>query len=453
LIVTQRPARVDTPRQAVVDITTGKTIGVGFLPESMTYDISQIPGSPWVVAPAVDDPGEWLIIDLRTMETRTLSSYSGATLPGTVAKLLIAADGANGSLLISPKHEQGAGNETSGTVWPGDALVLEGSLDTSHWIDFPADSPPVQDATFSPDGSHLALKAGVVEDHIQDDATLSIVKSADGSVISASETFENHGSSSGAEAVWVEEGRALLYMQGADLQRMPVDGGAITTMYSDPEPAIARLWDIRMTSDPNLILVGRDTAPGASEAEEDAMARWWVAVNLATGETKTYEGLDTGYMSWFPVDRYLVMVDFANWQDPEINYTVFDALTGEEIGRIENVPNGAGQGIGKNSVTSSRNGDVKVIAFDPEHIFLIREVDGVAAVEPVASPVALTGVGGTVTLNMSSDGSMLYLRAAHTRWMLSLEDDDAQWIEVPNSSGDDPGFIMFVNGTAENSSQ
>jgi hypothetical protein len=439
VMVTQRPARVDTPRQAIVDIATGKMVAVGRQPESMTYDISEFGGSPWVVAPGVDDPGEWLIIDLRTMESRLLSSY--LTTPPPMDEIAVTASGTTGTLIIAPKAE-GAGFLYS------TALVLDNSFDQSRVIGLPT-TDALYEPTVSPDGQFVALVGKQGGDPMQGPTTYIIASTIDGAEVARSASFDDNSTSSR----WVQDGKAIVYTQDEDLNRLPVDGSGQQTIYSDPEPDIASLWDIRITSDPDLILVGRDTARGASEAEEDAMARWWVAVNLATGETKTYEGLDVGYMSWFPVDRYLVMVDFANWQDPEIDYAVFDALTGEEIGRIENVPNGAGHGIGKNSVTSSRNGDVKVIAFDSGHIFLIREVDGVAAVEQVASPEVLAGIGGYVGLNMSGDGSMLMVLAdsdpAHTRWVLDLSDDNAEWVEVPNSSDDDPGYIMFVNGTEQ----
>jgi hypothetical protein len=35
---------------------------------------------------------------------------------------------------------------------------------------------------------------------------------------------------------------------------------------------------------------------------------------------------------------------------------------------------------------------------------------------------------------------------AQTRWLLQLDDPDAQWIEVPNSAEDDPGYISFLPG-------
>jgi hypothetical protein len=373
------------------------------------------------------------------MESRLLSSY--LTTPPPTDAIAFTANGAGGTLLVAPRAEG------DGPLY-GTTLVLDNSFDQSHVIGL-STTDALHEMTVSPDGQYVALVGKRGGDPMQGPTTYIIASTSDGTEVTRSESFDTPN----PELRWVQDGSAIVFTQGADLNLLPVDGSGPQTIYSDPEPDIASLWDIRVTSDPDLILIGRDTAPGASEADEDAMARWWVAVNLATGETKTYEGLDVGYMSWFPVDRYLVMVDFANWQDPEITYTVFDALTGEEIGRIENVPNGAGQGIGKNSVTSSRHGDVKVIAFDSGHIFLIREVAGVAAVEQIASPEALAGIGRYVDLNMSSDGSMLMMLAdsdpAHTRWMLDLTDVNAAWVEVPNSSDDDPGYIMFVNGTAK----
>jgi hypothetical protein len=237
---------------------------------------------------------------------------------------------------------------------------------------------------------------------------------------------------------------------------MPVDGGEITTIYSDPEPDLARLWDIRITSDPDLVLIGRDSARGVSEEDSDAMDRFWVSVNLATGETKRYDGIDAGYASWMPVDRYLVMWQLADWHAETVSYTVFDVLTGKQIGQFEDIPSPDpehGVSIGPDAVASSANGDVKVIAFDPAHIFMMHPVDGAAEIESLVAPAGLTVSTGRVSLNMAPDGSWLMLTAAddpsRTRWMLHLDDPAAQWIEVPNAAEDDPGYISFLPGVAE----
>jgi|GEM_PF-1540362 len=458
VIVTQQPERIDILRQAVLDITTGTLIPIGQQRESMTYRYSSPEASPWLVVPAVDDPSDWVIVDLRTMESRLLSSFTGAVVPDDVTRMLIAGDGPNGTLLISPQGEQGAGKAATGAAWPGDALVLDGGFDSTHWIDFPADLPPVQAAQFSPDGRHLALKLGAVDDHIQEEVTFSIVNSADGSVVSTSGTFENHGSSSGAEAVWVQGGQALLFTQEADLNLMPVDGGEISTVYTDPEPDLGWVWDIRVTSDPNLVLIGRDSARGVSEEASDAMERLWVSVNLATGVTQAYSGIDAGYAAWMPVDRYLVMWQLEDWHNETVSFRVIDVLTGQEIGQIDDIPNADvehGFSLGPDSVASSLDGDVKVIAFDPAHMFMMHPADGVAEIEPIAAPAGLAVSTGSVTLNMSPDGAWLMLTAeddpSNTRWMLRLDDPAAQWIEVPNAAEQDPGYISFLPGVPEGS--
>jgi len=82
-------------------------------------------------------------------------------------------------------------------------------------------------------------------------------------------------------------------------------------------------------------------------------------------------------------------------------------------------------------------------------------VDDVAEIEPIVAPADLTVSTGRVTLNMSPDGSWLMLTAAddpsNTRWMLKLDNPDAQWIEVPNSAERDPGYISFLPGVPEGS--
>lgn len=188
------------------------------------------------------------------------------------------------------------------------------------------------------------------------------------------------------------------------------------------------------------------------------------AVNTRTGDSTTVQGRDiSNNVGWWePPIRFLVMYEPEIAPEGPLTYPVVDAITGESVGAIEDVPQ-RNMGIpgvfyadlGWRSVVGASDGNIEIIAFDTQHIYLMEMVNGTSEVRQISSPPGLLGeVDLTASMFLSPDGSMLPLTGdgdeSRTRWLLSLDGEPDEWVEVPlTEPSEDPGYILFVPGTGD----
>lgn len=435
---------------AVLNLLTGEIVDIGVDPESVQYQDQTPAGSPWLVAPDYEDPGQWQVTDLRTMESRLVSDFTGGRIPEG-AGILAAANGAGGSIVIAP-------------YGGGMALVIEGSLDHGHWISLPADLSPVTETALAPDGQHLALKSNPPgrEDPSGEllpgaTHTYTIVNTTDGTEVAQSETFEDFETT----MQWVQDGEALVYTQDTSLMLMSTGPGTETSALIEGNP---RLRLQGPTVDPDIVLASREPMGEYATVVPTGEEVHLYAVNTRTGEMVTIQGRDVSHNldPWLPPTRFLVMYEPQIAPGGPITYPVMDAVTGEQLGEIADVPlRDIGvpgifyPDLGLRSVVGTMDGNTEIIAFDSQHIHLMTLVDGMPTVRQIASPPGLlSDVTITVSMFLSPDGSMLSLTGqgdeSQTRWLLALDGEGDEWIEVPKTvASEDPGYILFIPGTGD----
>ncbi|MBA3274375.1 MAG: hypothetical protein H0T72_01170, partial [Chloroflexia bacterium] len=144
---------------SAINVLMGESVEIGMHPDGMQYQLHNDPSSPWLVAPDDENPNDWAITDLRTMESRLLSEYAASSAADGMEILTTA--NANGAIAIglqTPESAESDGALFEGVDLPGNLLVIDGSLDAPRWIGLPDDLPRITEMLLAPDGRHLALK-------------------------------------------------------------------------------------------------------------------------------------------------------------------------------------------------------------------------------------------------------------------------------------------------------
>ncbi len=443
----------EMPDVAYVNAFTGETVEVGvYMSESSTGANPE--GSPWHLAPAANDPGAWAVTDLRTMETRLLSSFSDAPdsfPPGT--SMITAAGG--DTIVVGIKT--GNGIEGEGYLFdveglPGTLLVIDGSFDDAHWIDVPGDLAHTRRMELSPDGQFLALKSNDGEASFDGTSTYTIIRVSDGVEVARSEGIEDFSS----EMRWVQDGAALAYTNTNSLMLLTIDGSeSPLTLLKSPYP----VNNLYTTYDPNVILARQQQPEEVATETPELVQPLTYSVNTVTGESIEILGADASInMSPYEqVSRFMVMVDDYVRDGEPHTYRVIDPVTGEQVGEITDVAIPIGQGgypsLGRFSIASTGDGSAEVLGFSPGELWLMTMDGDSPVVRQLASPPGREdATQGMVNLFLSPDGSMLSLTIdgdeSRTRWLLPLDDGTDEWIEVPSTvPGSNPGYIFFVTGT------
>jgi hypothetical protein len=448
--ITLDAIQVDQPRLAVLDLATGKIVEVGHRPGSMQLDMFHELDSPWVVAPALDNPQDWSITDLRTMETRLLSEYTGGTLPFEVS-LLTSSNGSAGSIAIAVADPE---NELQYTVIPNDSelpgavLILDDSFEASRWIPTPEFTVGLTNPMLTPDGEYLAFKTGFSDDDPGADSTYVIVQTSDGAIVAESPLSDDPDSN----ALWASDSSGLLFAQGPTLSLLSVTPGQEPkVLFEQPTPG--ELGNLKSTYDPDVFLVDRTMTEDLVDEVAAGIEQHVYSVNVVTGEVITFDGWDASANTWPPETdtRFLVMYEPVLPATETTTYHVFDAVTGEAIGTPFEAPNVLSEqfSLQPTSVTSTEDGRVEVFGFNSQSVYLMQTVNGVDDVTlmpPLPGDESLP-----VGLELSPDGSYLSLRTqvdgTSAYWLLDLEADTASWIEVA-ADGDTTSYYMrFVEGT------
>ncbi|MDQ3653600.1 MAG: hypothetical protein M3457_00790 [Chloroflexota bacterium] len=441
---------------SVVNIMTGESIEIGIQPESMQYQLQYDTATPWLVAPAEENPSDWAITDLRTMESRLLSAYAASSIPPGMGVMTSA--NADGMIAIGPQTRNGVegnGALLEGVDLPGSVLVLDGSLDAPRWIGLPDDLPPYREMSLAPDGKHLALRSTEREFEPESDTYYSVIGTDDGGEVARSDVFSTLDPTLGMQ--WVQDGEALVYIQNTSLMVLSTEGSGEPVALLEGTDGLGQL---RPTYDPAVVTVRSSTAEEVATETPDAVDHHISSVNTVTGEVIEIDGFDASdNVGWYlPPSRFMVMHDALTAEPDTATYNVIDPVSGEVIGQIADVPQPmlAGHpGLGRRATAASENGGVEVIGFGSVELYLMHVVDDEPVVRQLASPPGLPAeVNGAVDLFLSPDGSMLSLTMegdeSRTRWLLPLDGEEDDWIEVPSTvPGEGPAYIFFVPGTGD----
>ncbi len=447
----------DEASTRVVSLVTGDVVEFGLGPESFGLGTQGTPGSPWLVGPAPNDTDDVQILDLRTMETGLLSDILG-TEPPAHGGYLMGGSGDTTLALALLRHAHPAeGNATLVTEGlPGDLLVLDGSLDAATWISASEGFPPVVGFEVSPDGRYIALH-GAKGSMDSREHTWSLVSLDNGAEVARASTYTTGPEPD--EGVWTDAGFA--YVDSGRLMLLPVNGdGAEEAVFGGDGDG--PLTNLRATTDNAIVLVDQEWRDDLATNVANMQTPTMYAVDVTTGEATTITGVDVSANTrpWPYPHRFLVTFDYQLDPPDTITYRVIDALTGDTVGTIDDVPlNESGyEGypkLGLRSVVSSDDGETEVIAFDTQRIYLMQVVDGKPVVRQIAPPEGLPeSYPLTAQMFLSPDGSLLSLSAqgdeARTRWLLPLDGEPDEWLTVENQTvSDDPGYIFFVPGTGD----
>jgi hypothetical protein len=413
-------------------------------------------GSPWVIGLSVDDPTTLMIADLRTMETRSFAEVTGAAVPAA-SNLIVSTPADDGTLAVGfaqPFSESSA----SGTLMtdidaPGDILLLSASFDDTTWMTVPEPLPRISTISLSPDGSHAAVVSMGEDDDVGQSYRYGVINTGDGSTIGVSAEIPYIDA---PFVTWIQNGSAVAYLDGSRVQTLSVDGsGQPKTVFETDNP----LFRLRTTRDPNVVVAATylDLGYGAPANENTKDAVY--AVNVATGDIHEFAGSDASAMAgWINDAGVLVMYQKDDTWPETVTYQVFDPVTGDQIGTIADAPAvrvspRTRPTIGPDSVTVSADGCVEVIALGTQHIYAFTAGAEGLTMRRIASPAGLlTDQFLTAGVYLSPDGSMLSLNGeedeGRTRYLTSLDDPAATWIEIENNVvSQDPGIIVFAKGT------
>ncbi len=452
------PSYGEKPEEArtrVLSLTNGTVVEFGYPTDDAQRGTEGARNSPWLVGPAPEDTADEQILDLRTMQTRLLSEIAGTSLPEH-GGYLVSGDGTEGTLVLGlQSHHSTDGNGTliTDSGMPGDLLVVNGSLQTASWISVPDDFPPVADIAVSPDGTHVALH-GVNDQFSQErEDAFSLLRLSDGKEIERSSTISDGPEPN--EGIWVQRGKALAYINGNELVLLPLLSDMSEQAVFEAE---GPLTGIRATVDQDTVIVERQWGDDLATMVANEQSPIFYTVELLSRDVTTFTGVDVSNNTspWPYPNRFLVTFEPQEQQGDTVTYQVIDAVTGETVGTLEDVPlNDRGYpgypNLGPLSVASSPDGNTELIAFDSQHTWLIRAVDGQYQIEHLAPPAGtLSQTPLPLSLQFSPDGSLVWMSGqsgeSDNGYLLHINAVDLTWEPVP-STGDEGSYIPFVPGT------
>lgn len=440
-----------------VNILTGKTVTIGIPQSESTQGINLSPSSPLLVHPMANTPEQWAVTDLRTMETRNLSSFveEPAAFPPATPIMVSESGGVTVIGLKTANGIEGQGHLVDVDGLPGTLLVLNAATNESRWINIPTDLDPIIDMTIAPNGTYLALKTSDAEgDDPRGTVTYTIISTSDGTQVAQSEGIDDPGT----QTLWAADGDAFVYTNGGNLMRLDPQSttGEPATLLESSDV----LSNPRLTYDPMVINIDSiQQEEVATETPDQVRAPQVLVVNVASGDISTIDGTDTSInlQPYEAVSRFMVIADTYVTSSEPATYRVVDAATGEELRQITDVVTPIGPGgyanLGLHAVASTQDGSTEVFGYNPGQLWLMTMSD-----EPVVRQLApISGredaTQGMVSIFLSPDGSMLSLTIegdeSRTRWLLPLDAETDEWIEVPSTvPGSGPDTIFFATGTA-----
>jgi hypothetical protein len=431
---------------AFVDIASGEMIDSinGNYSYSKQGYLRHEGGNPWIIGPSADDPATTLIADLRTMEIRPFSEAAGVRITEN-STIIVSTPADDGTIAIGSLP-------TNDGPLPGDFLLLGDSFDNVRWISVPDTVQGISGISLSPDGEHAAVLSMGADGMTAMSYRYSLISTADGAEIAVSEEIQR---TSDPFVAWVRDGSAVAYLAGSNLQKLAVDGSGVPeTVFEAP----AQLSTLQTTWDPNVVVartrgdIGPDGQP--VQSAQDVV----YSINVETGEVHEFPGMDvSSSISWITDAGALVMFEWLDEPSETVTYTVFDPVSGEQIGDIVDAPTTQVAPrtlptIGRRSIAVSQDGTVEVIAIGTQHLYaFITGSDGLT-MQRVESPAGLLSeMFLTASVFLSPDGSMLSLSGeedeGRTRYLISLDDPNAEWVEIPATVVDSElGYVTFVEG-------
>jgi hypothetical protein len=184
------------------------------------------------------------------------------------------------------------------------------------------------------------------------------------------------------------------------------------------------------------------------------------SVDLETGQSQEFAGMNaSATIGWIHDAGALVMYEWEDTIPETTDYRVFDPVTGEQLGTIEDAPSSQVSArtlptVGRNSISVSSDGSVEIIALGTQHIYAFVAGDNGMVMQRIESPEGLLSnifLAGNVYV--SPDGSMLALNGeedeGRVHYLIVLDDPDAKWQSyMPETVGErGRNLLNFAEGT------
>lgn len=432
-----------SPTPMLLNLQTNESIEFAFTHPTMTqvrdFGSGFTGQSPFVATALVDEPSVWTLTDQRTMETRTLSDLGGVEWPRNT-HVYISDNGTHGNYAIAVHDSSASTNHQPALAqpedFPGEILLVSGSLDTVSWIDIPDDMPTPTAIQISPDGEHVAV-VGKDEAQTPGRATISILRTSDNTELTRTESFIH---TVPPNIIWVNDGDALTYPASGTLMKLDAKQG------STPEPLLEsdeRLFALSATHDPDVVIISEFTAPISEwRGESDRV----YAINTRTGEVVTYEGRTLRSIpssgNAFHVQSVIILIEEDASGD--VLTRVVDPSTGDILIEGPFAPSDDPAWLGDSteavpvdSLALSIDRSVTAFTMRDHQSLIVADVSGgTPDAREIAFPEFTPPEGDWSTqVRLSPDGSTVQLsiftNQVNLQWVLDLSDPDATWEEIP----------------------
>jgi hypothetical protein len=424
-----------SPSPMLLNLLTNASVEFSFTNPTMTQvrDTGFTNQSPFVATALVGEPSIWTLTDQRTMETRTLSELGGVEWPRNTP-VYISENGAQGTYAIAVHDRSRSTNHQPVLLqpegFPGELLLVSGSLDNVSWIDIPDDMTAPGSAIISPDGEHVAV-LGKKRPEISDPSFISIIRASDGAEVTRTELFMLNAL---PNMIWINDGGTLVYAESGALMMLDTDTGSTQELLLESS---GRLFALSKTYDPDVITIAESSVPIEEwRGESDRL----YAVNTRTGSVETFDGLVWQPASYtgnaWGMQPVIVMIEQG--EADETSTRVIDPSTGEILIDVPMAPIGAQS----NSAEADwQPTDPLALSADTirDHQTLI--VANVSGDQPEGRQIAFpefTPPDGawSTQVRLSPDGSTVqlsvYTNLVNMQWTLDLTDTNAAWKEIPD---------------------
>lgn len=462
IVATYAPGDGESTTLTYINITTGDSFVAGSSNADhgfaqSTWD-TYFSGSYLFVN---DKDGLLVALDTRTMTASTIVELFGEGIPESfnlihgsskdnsllALAVAVAEPLTDGTMALSTPHAGDTGAE-------GDILLLDSETQETNWLTIPGDDAYIQALIPSPDGSMVAVVLGN-GDATSSQASVILFSNVDGEVLAESDTFE----SPNVETLWSDSG--LVIQSRSDLLLLPSDGSDTVILYS--MEGSDTLHGLKPTMDPNVVVVISTICSGECSLTDPETDAGVTSINVATGETIRFEGVNAAYLDWGSAITLLLMVDpTITYPDPA-TYTAIDPVSGDVVAEFTDVPGIAlvprqRPIIGAQSISTSESGIVTVVSIGLTNMFELRSDGTTHSSRRLPAPgnwdFGDSGWDLTGVVAVSPQGTKLFSAGQEDegrfRYILDLTDPNAEWITIENTVvSSDRGFIQFVEGVPE----
>lgn len=429
------------PKHLLLNLLASESVEFTFTNPGMTKvgDWGFTSRSPFIATAVAGKPSVWMLTDQRSMESRTLSDLGRVEWPRN-ASIYISHNGQEGTYAIAV-HDRARAPITGSVLsqpegFPGEILLISGSLNNVSWIDIPDDIVAPISLEISPDGRHVAA-LGLSDPETPERATISVLRTSDGAEVARTDTFDYDEL---PNTFWVNDGEALVYPQSGAVMMLEAEEGSAPQLLLESGD---RLFALSATYDADIVTISESSAPETGwKGESDRVH----AINTRTGSVKTFEGQvwrpgAIGVNAWH-VQSVLILIDPEEGESGTTR--VIDPSTGDELLRVPYVPaeDDAAPGTYRNAFpadTLAVSADRGTTAFTirDQRILIVANVsaEGAMAREVPFPEFTSPERAWSAQVHVSPGGSTVqftaYTDQMNMQWTLDLTDPDATWQKIP----------------------